>query len=255
MVGIISDQAGIYREVQVLGYPLACGDRAVICARIMAQLELGRSCHIVTLNPEMAVAARQRPEVRELLLRADMFVPDGVGIAWAAKRLGLTGVERYPGIELAEDLLAELARWNRSVYLLGSKPGVAERAGARLTARVPGLKIAGYRDGYFASAEDGQVAAEIAASGAGLLLAGMGFPRQEGFIAKYRDELGTPIMVGVGGALEVFAGDKARAPQAVQRLGLEWAYRSLIDLNRLKRLGVLPRFIGLVLKESLGAAR
>jgi N-acetylglucosaminyldiphosphoundecaprenol N-acetyl-beta-D-mannosaminyltransferase len=255
MVGNISNQAGSYCEVEVLGYPLASGGRAAIRTRIFACLDAGTPCHIVTLNPEMAVAARQRLELRALLARADMFVPDGVGLAWAAQQLHVPGVERYPGIELAEDLLTELARRGSSAYLLGSKPGVAERAAERLTAKIHGLKIAGCCDGYFAPAEDRQVAARIAQAGAGLLLAGMGFPRQEGFITEHRDELGAPIMIGVGGALEVFAGDKPRAPQAVQRLGLEWAYRSLVDLNRLKRLGVLPRFIGLVLKESLGGAR
>jgi N-acetylglucosaminyldiphosphoundecaprenol N-acetyl-beta-D-mannosaminyltransferase len=255
MVGKISDKASTFHEVLVLGYPLACGGRPAILARVIGLLEQQRTCHIVTLNPEMAVAAQRQPELRDLLRRADMFVPDGVGIAWAARRAGQTGVERYPGIELAEDVLAELGRRGLSAFLLGSKPGVAERAAAGLTAGMPGLKIAGCHHGYFSLDQGGQVAALIAKSKASLLLAGMGFPRQEGFIARYRDELGAPILMGVGGALEVFAGDKRRAPRFVQRAGLEWAYRTFIDLNRLKRLGVLPRFINLVLRENIGGAR
>ncbi len=255
MVGIISDEAGTYHEVQVLGYPLACGGRPAVRARILAALETGKPCHIVTLNPEMAVAAQGSIELRDLLANADVFVPDGVGLSWAARRLGRPEVQRYPGIDLAEDLLAELGRRGLSAFLLGSRPGVAERAAASLTARMPGLKISGCHDGYFAREADGRIAALIAEARPSLLLAGMGFPRQEGFISRYRDELGAPILMGVGGALEVFAGDKRRAPALVQRAGLEWVYRTAIDINRLKRLGVLPRFIGLVLRESLGGTR
>ena len=255
MVGNITGEASTYHEVEVLGYPLACGERPDICAHILASLETGQPTHTVTLNPEMAVAARRNNALRALLAQADIFVPDGVGLAWAARRLGRSDVQRYPGIDLAEDLLAELAHRGLSAFLLGSKPGVVERAAAGLTARMPGLKIAGCHHGYFDPSEDGQVAALIAEAQPSFLLAGMGFPRQEGFISKYRDELGAPILMGVGGALEVFAGDKRRAPQLVQRAGLEWAYRTAIDLNRLKRLGVLPRFVGMVLRESMGGVR
>ncbi len=204
--------------------------------------------HVITLNPEMVLAdhARSNPALHA----ADLYVADGVGIVLAARRLLRIDVERYPGIDLAHDLLARLAEDGGSVYLLGSAPGVAQQAAANLTAALPGLTIAGTRDGFFAPGGDAEVAQQIAQSGADALLVGMGSPRQEGFISMYRETLRVPVMIGVGGALDVFAGLKRRAPRAVQRLGLEWLWRGLIEPSRLKRQLALLRFAALVMKSG-----
>jgi len=216
----------------------------------------GGPTHIVTLNPEMVMAARRNPQVFDLIRRADLFVADGVGITWAAKQLTRSRVQRYPGIDLAWDLMSRLAAKQASVFLVGARPGVADRAAGNLTSQLPGLNIAGVVDGYFGPEDESAVVANICRVKPDLLLVGMGSPKQEGFISSNRDELGIPLMIGVGGALEVFAGEKQRAPKFIQRSGLEWSYRALKDLSRLKRIGVLPRFVALVLKEALmgGAA-
>jgi N-acetylglucosaminyldiphosphoundecaprenol N-acetyl-beta-D-mannosaminyltransferase len=210
----------------------------------------GNLTHVVTLNPEMVMLAKTRPAIREVLLRGDVFVADGVGLEWAGVVLKRDGIRRYPGIDLAFDLAERLAQQQGAVYLLGSQPGVAEAASRKLREQLPGLRIAGVRDGYFTEAEEVEVVGEIAASRAGMLLAGMGCPRQEAFLSRNRDRLGVPLLIGVGGALEVFGGCKPRAPQWVRHSGIEWAYRTTQDMSRLKRLSVLPRFILMVLNMA-----
>ncbi len=117
-----------------------------------------------------------------------------------------------------------------------------------MTEKIPGLKISGHHDGYFS--DEAEVIKEISTTKPDVLLIGMGSPKQESFISRNRVEMGVPIMIGVGGSLEVFAGAKRRAPGLLQRTGMEWAYRSIIDTSRLKRMGFLPRFIWLVLTSK-----
>lgn len=233
----------------VLGYPLLKGDRLEILNILIGRLKDKLLTHVVTLNPEMVVGAASNPVVRETLGAADLFVADGVGIEWAANRRGKSCVTRFPGVDLAYSLLQYLGSVGGSVYLLGGKPGIAAEAAARLTEKLPGLKISGCADGYFRKDAEMGVIKEISTVCPDVLLVGLGSPKQESFISRNRVELGVPLMIGVGGSLEVFAGRKRRAPSLLQKFGLEWAHRSILDVSRLKRLGVLPRFIWLVLSQ------
>ena len=248
--------AGAHAQtVDVLGFAVAAGSRQQVLDELWLRLERRAPTHVVTLNPEMIERAWRQPSVRRLVAAADVLVADGVGLEWASKVLGAARVTRYPGIDLALDLMTRLAQRGGAVYLLGAAPKVAAEAASRLQAQLPGLIIAGCADGYFTAPEESGRVAAIVAAKPDMLLVGMGFPKQEEFIARYRDEMGATLMIGVGGALEVFAGHKRRAPALVQRAGLEWAYRSLQDVSRLKRLGVLPRFIWLVLRRAGGRSR
>jgi N-acetylglucosaminyldiphosphoundecaprenol N-acetyl-beta-D-mannosaminyltransferase len=238
--GILGAQVS---ETELLGFRLLSGERKAVLEHLWERYQSGVSTHILTLNPEMVMLARSNPHVAALLKQADAAVVDGVGLEWAAKMLHRRGVERYPGIELVHDLLAKAAAAGRAIYLLGAAPGVAAEAGRRLATELPGLRIAGARDGYFKQEEENEIVQEIGSSGSTLLLVGMGCPRQEEFIVRRRDELNTPLMVGVGGSFDVFSGNVRRAPAWAKRSGLEWAYRTTQDISRLKRIGVLPRFV------------
>jgi N-acetylglucosaminyldiphosphoundecaprenol N-acetyl-beta-D-mannosaminyltransferase len=236
--------------VELFGFPVLAGDNSAVLEQLWQRYVQGLVTHIVTLNPEMVMLARTRQAAREALARGDVFVADGVGLEWAAVVLKRTGIRRYPGIDLVFDLAERLVQGGGSVYLLGSKPGVAEAAGERLRQQLPGLRLAGVHNGYFTEAEEAAVVGEIAASGASMVLAGMGCPRQEEFLVRNRGRLGAKLLIGVGGALEVFAGHKLRAPRWVRHSGIEWAYRTTQDVSRLRRLGVLPRFILMVLNMA-----
>lgn len=205
--------------------------------------------YVVTPNPEIVWLARTMPELQDALNDADLVIPDGIGIIYGARILGSPLIERVPGIELTEQLLAYCAEKGLPVYLLGAKPGVAQRAGEMLADKHPGLTIAGSGDGYFR--DDAPVLETLRSSGARLILVCLGFPRQELWMRQHRDEVGQALMLGVGGSMDVFAGDVKRAPEAWRRLGLEWLYRLFSQPSRIKRMIKLPVFLFSVIWERL----
>ena len=215
-----------------------------------AELAAGDSCsYAVTPNPEIVWLARKQPALKEALNGADLVVPDGIDIVYAARILGMPLPARVPGIELAAGLLKQMAVSGESVYLLGAKPGVAERATRRLQEQYPGLAVVGTGDGYFR--EDEPVIEKINACKPRLLLVCLGFPRQELWMAKYRDQIKAGLMMGLGGSLDVFAGDVKRAPESWRRLNLEWLYRLACQPSRLGRMLKLPVFLLSVVWERL----
>lgn len=208
---------------------------------------------VVTLNPELVVRAKADPLLKERLTQADLTVADGVGLLWAARRLASPLPGRVPGVELAFDVMAQGGASLR-VYFLGGRPGVAEAAAAEARRRW-GVVVAGARDGYFDRTTEGeQVAAVVGASGAQLLLAGLG-EDQEVFLDRHRTLLGAGAMIGVGGSLDVLAGTVKRSPAWSRRLGLEWALRVGLDPKRWHRIPRLLRFAQLVLAEGRSKAR
>jgi N-acetylglucosaminyldiphosphoundecaprenol N-acetyl-beta-D-mannosaminyltransferase len=203
---------------------------------------------VITVNALTLLTAFEDPGYAAALSRADVVLADGVGAVWAARRLTGRTPERTPGIELADELCAVCAREGQSVFLLGGQTGVAERAAVRLRARHPGLRVAGTRDGYWEPGEEAGVVEQVNRSGADLLLAGLGQPAQERFLDRWHGRLTARLAMGVGGSLDVFAGDVKRAPAWMRRLGLEWLYRTLVQPWRLARVRHLPRFAWRVLR-------
>ena len=215
-----------------------------------SELTTAAGCrYVVTPNPEIVWLAGKQPELMEALNGADLVVPDGIGIVYAARILGKPLPARVPGIELASGLLQGMAESGGSVYLLGAKPGVAERAAERLREQYPGLVIAGTGDGYFR--EDGPVIEKINACKPRLLFVCLGFPRQELWMAEHRDQIDAGLMLGLGGSMDVFAGDAKRAPEGWRRLNLEWLYRLLCQPSRIGRMLKLPIFLLSVVWERL----
>lgn len=202
---------------------------------------------LVTLNPEIIVQAASSGALEEALKHADLSVADGVGILWAARRRGVRLPERVPGVELMTRLL-ERGGADLRVYFLGAKPGVAAQAAEVATARF-GTTVAGVQHGYFKRpGEVPEVVQKVAESGAQLLLCGLG-EGQELFLYAQRAALEVPLLIGVGGALDVLSGEVTRTPQWTHRLGLEWAYRVGSDPRRWHRLPRLLQFVRLVLEN------
>lgn len=235
--------------LELFGYRIIQGDKDTIIRKIIEEASQGISIQVLTLNPEMVVAGSRDRLTKELYLKANIVVADGVGIALAAKILGRHGINRYPGVDLASDLMRNLAKSGARVYLLGSRPEVANRAAAKLEKEIEGVRICGSIDGYFEPAREHEVATAIAQAEPDILLVGMGSPRQERFIDSFRNSLNAKIMIGVGGSLDVYAGVQARAPRWVQRSGLEWLFRAFGDPQRLTRLVYIPAFLVLLIKS------
>lgn len=205
---------------------------------------------VVTANPEILFAARTDPELAAILEGADLVVADGVGVVWAARRLGRPVPGRVPGIDLMHRLLARSAARGRRVFFLGARPGVAERAAAAAREGCPGLEVAGVHHGYFGPEEEAAVAAAVRAARPDLLFTGMGAPRDQKWVWRHREALGPVVAVGVGGSFDVLAGAARRAPRWMQHLGLEWLYRLARQPSRWRRMLALPRFAWAVLRAS-----
>ena len=206
---------------------------------------------VITANVEMVMLARRTPEIRAILRRADLVVADGVGVVWGSRTLGRALPGRVPGIDLADRLCAEAARRGWRVYLLGGRPGVAAGAAARLAARHPGLIVAGTAEGYFAAGSDADVIRAVRDAAPTLLLAGLGAPRQERWLARHLGVLGAPVVMGIGGAMDVWTGRARRAPRLWQSLGLEWCYRLTREPRRFGRQLAIPHFMAVVYTERL----
>ena len=214
--------------------------------RADALLCSGAGGYIVTANPEIVLRCREDAAYAAAVNGAKLVLADGVGDLCAARILGTPLPGRVAGADLVPRLLARLAERGGSVFLYGARPGVAERAGESLQSACPGLRIAGTENGYIS--DETALLEALEREKPDLLLLGLGAPRQELWLAENRQR--TPaVMIGVGGLLDVFAGDIPRAPEAWQRLGLEWLYRLLREPRRFKRVIRLPKILLLALRE------
>ena len=197
--------------------------------------------YVVTPNPEFLLAAEKDLEFQKILNRADLVLPDGIGVVYSAKILGTPLKERVAGFDFACDMLEELNELGGRLYLLGAKPGVADAAAEKMRERFPGLVIAGTNDGYFQ--DDDPVVEKINAAQPDLLLVCLGAPKQELWMQRNAPRLRVGLMAGLGGSLDVFAGNVKRAPKLFQKLGLEWFYRLLKEPKRIGRMMKLPKFL------------
>ncbi len=206
---------------------------------------------IVTSDASGVVAARDDPELREIMDRADMVTPDGQGVVLAARLLNLPIQERVSGVDLVQRLCEVAAECGRAVFLLGAAEGVATQAAGKLRAAVPGLEIAGVQHGYFGPDEEPGIIARIRDSHPAVLFVAFGIPKQEKWIHAHLGELGVPVCIGVGGSFDVIAGRLKRAPAWMRRCGLEWLFRVTQEPKRLPRLKALPRIVWLTVVEAL----
>jgi len=204
---------------------------------------------VVTLGTEMIVRAQHDARFREVLSRSALSLCDTIGVMFAARLYGIKNIERCAGIDLIDPLCETFAREGRAIFLLGGKGKTGERAATVLRARHPGLIVAGTHDGYFPDSDGAAVAATIASSGAQVLFAGLGSPRQEIWITDYLKETRCAVGIGIGGSFDIIAGNIARAPSLWRRLNLEWLYRLIREPRRWRRQLALPHFVWLALRE------
>ena len=208
-----------------------------------------RSAYVVTPNPEIVMICRENPEAMEAVQQADLVLPDGIGVVYGAKILGTPLKGKLPGIDFVTALMAELAKTGGRVFLLGSKPGVAELAAENLVSRFPGLQVCGTMDGYFK--DDAPVIEAVNAAAPDLLFVCLGAPKQELWMRRNAPKLNVGLMAGLGGSLDVFAGTVKRAPVIFQKLGLEWFYRLLKEPKRIGRMMNLPKFLFATIRERV----
>jgi N-acetylglucosaminyldiphosphoundecaprenol N-acetyl-beta-D-mannosaminyltransferase len=186
----------------------------------------------VVVNVAKMVRMQSDLMLRDAVSSCDIVNIDGAGIVFGARLLGYSIPERVAGIDLFHRLLEYSEESGKSAYFLGAKPDVLEVAIANIRAKYPGLNIAGYHHGYFWD-DEMAVADYIRRADADLLFVGISSPMKEQFIDRWSEQLGVKFAMGVGGTFDVVAGKVRRAPEWMQKAGLEWLYRVIQEPRRM----------------------
>jgi len=215
-------------RVDILGIPVDKITRKEALDRLLSFIESRKFHLVVTINSENGTKAIEKKEFLDVIRKADLVVPDGIGIIYASRILGDRLPERVPGIDLTYDLLKVCAKKGFGVVLVGGKEGVADKAKKNLIKEIPNLRILSTFNGYFDEDEEIKIVEEI--------------KRRE----EFKD---IPVCIGIGGSLDIWAGEKKRAPKFIQELGLEWLYRTILEPRRIKRVLKIFKFLFRLVSE------
>ena len=215
--------------------------------RVERSILSGSMCQIATVNVEFIMEARRDPVFRQVLTQADLCVPDGTGVLWAARHRGKPLRERVAGVDLVERIVSRGADQGWRIFFLGAGPGVAERTAHVLAKRYKGLVVAGCHGGSPRPEDEAAIVGRVRETQPDVLFVAYGAPSQDQWIARNQARVGAKVAMGVGGSFDFLAGVAKRAPVWVQRIGLEWLYRLVREPWRLRRQLAIPRFILLVL--------
>jgi len=232
----------------ILGVQVNTENYDELIPKVFRNIEDKKKSLVVAINPEKLMKAKEDPELKALLNRAEFQIPDGIGVIIASKLKKGSISSRITGIDMMDRIVREAARTGRAIFLYGAKPGVADKAAQQLKQTYPDLIVAGTQDGY--ESDSSKVLDTINKAQPDILFVAMGSPKQEQWIEQHRDNLYPTLYQGVGGSFDVLAGNVKRAPAAYQRLGAEWLYRLLKEPSRLKRQMNLPKFLFEVFKQK-----
>ena len=238
--------------IHILDLPVHHVDMPAALDVIDGFIRDGSPHHIITADASMMVMAQHDADLRGIIARADLITPDSEGILWAARRQGRALPERVSGVEIVERLCERSAQNGCRLYFLGAAPGVAEAAKSRMEAKYPGAQIVGTRNGFFTDAELPALLDGIRACKPDVLCVAFGIPKQEKWINAHRDALGVPVLIGVGGTLDVLSDTVKRAPLAMRKLKLEWLWRVISNPRKISKVMLLPRFVRLVKQRERG---
>lgn len=236
-------------------------DRATMDAaveRCLSWCEGPRAPHsVITVNASHVCMMQRDPALRDALRAGELILADGMSVVWTFRLAGAPLPERVTGVDLMARLLAEAGRRRLSVYFLGARREVVTALAEKAKAQHPGLVVAGVRDGYFRPADHEAIADEIRASQAHMLFVGMPSPFKEVWCEEHRARLDVPLIMGVGGSFDVLAGYVKRAPRWMQKAGLEWAWRLLMEPRKMwkRYLVTNTEYLWLAARELTGRPR
>lgn len=208
--------------------------------------------HHTVVNAGKMVAMQNDAELRKSVVEADLINADGQAVVWAANLLGQPLSERVAGVDLMESLVKLAHEKGYTIFFFGAKEEVVKEVVNKYAEIYSSSLIAGYRNGYYAKEEEKTIAEKIANSGANMLFVAISSPKKENFLYNYRETLSkVNFTMGVGGSFDVVAGNVKRAPQWMQKAGLEWFYRFIQEPKRMWRRYLFGNweFVKLVWKE------
>ena len=240
------------KRAYVLGYPVDLVTKEEALDFAENHMKEDKGLHVVTINPEIILAAEKNPELDAIVKKAELIIPDSTGMELALRRLGFD-IKKLAGIEFSEALIERCAKNNYKVAFLGATQEVIELLQKELKTKYPEINIVYARNGYFSDNDMPEITDKLKEINPHLLLAALGAPRQEYIISKYREVLPHTVMIGVGGSFDVWAKKVKRAPVFFRIFGLEWLYRLIKQPSRFSRMfPALPLFIirTVILKEK-----
>ena len=222
-------------------HPLTMGEAVSV---LEESITSGEQAFVVTANAEIIMMCQEDAGYKKIVSQdAQLVLPDGAGAVWAGRHLGYKIPERVAGFDLYCQLLDKAAQKGYTAFFFGGSPGIAEAAKAKSEELYPGVQVVGCRNGYFKEEESQAIIDEINASGADMLFAALGAPKQEKWLVRYREQLKPKILMGIGGSFDVFAGKMERAPKWMQDASLEWLFRLYKQPSRFMRMMALPKFV------------
>ena len=239
--------------VPLLTLSLPRMDKEDVYASLKAAIKREGCTKVYTPNPQMALCAYDSPEFANILKRGDLLFSDGIGLVLASRLVGHPLPTRIAGIDAGRFVLEEANKQALSVAFLGAKPGIAARAAARLRHDLPNLHICYTHHGYFDrnGRENDAVLASLRNAKPDILFVCFGSPEQEKWIDRYAKEIPSlRLCMGLGGSLDVWAGNVRRAPNLVRICGLEWLWRTACEPRRARIFLDIPRFFLLVLSSE-----
>lgn len=237
-------------KVTILGIPFINITLEKMIARLDEHITQNNKAFVVTANPEIVLAANEDESYKQAISKANYVTADGIGIVKAANLLGTPLPGRVTGFDMFMSLLALANEKKYSIYLLGAKDEVLQRALAEIEKQFPDVRVAGSHHGFF-DWKDSKIDDEIRETKPDMVFVALGLPRQEKWISEKIDSFEKGVFMGIGGSFDVLAGEVKRAPMIWQKLNVEWLYRLLKQPSRIGRMMALPRFAVKILKEKV----
>jgi N-acetylglucosaminyldiphosphoundecaprenol N-acetyl-beta-D-mannosaminyltransferase len=239
-------------RIHIGNCPVDCLDfSSTVEVLLEATRKMGPLC-VAPVNASTVVMASRDFLFRETLESMDVILPDGYWMQWAARLLGRPATNHVAAVPLTYALLQRLTPSRGTVFLLGAEAPVVEKASQELGRRFPGLRVVGTRNGYFSEGEEEAIVEQIKAAHPQVLLLGISSPKRELFVTRHRQRLEVPVVMGVGGLLDILGGRTKEGPQWLRNYGLMWFYRFAKEPRRLwKRYTVTNgRFAWIVLRDA-----
>ena len=224
---------------------------------LLDSMSEGNHFRVCFVNADCGNISFKNHDYKQCLLNADFVLADGIGFKLAGRILNQEIKQNVNGTDMFPKLLAEMEKKNKSIYLLGGKPGVADDVTAYIKKEFPGVKIAGLQHGYFKENEEKKVVNDINAANPDCLLVAFGAPRQDMWIEKYLMDSNAKVAIGVGGLFDFFAGRVPRAPQWLRDIGLEWLFRLVQEPGRMWKRYLVGNalFLWRTLREKLNSSK
>lgn len=233
---------------KILGFDVCAYDENQMIEKVFADYKNNEQLFIVNINPEIVVTNYENTDLKEEFNKQKYQIPDGSGIVWASKKNNGKIKKRVTGIDLMTKICKTSQQYSAKIYLYGAKKEVIEKAKEELINTYPEINIVGVSDGY---CDEKEVVEDIKLKKPDILFVGIGSPKQEKFIIKYREEFSnTKILMPVGGSFDVISKTKKRAPNWMIKCNIEWLYRLIKEPTRIKRQLKLVKFMFLIWRKK-----